>query len=109
MPMTNIFEDTLCSITHKDGTLVVASIGVQLDQASLQEASMLNAQAPYDVFDAYILQNVDVQRGDILTDISGAIDPDTGQAPRYVVMGKPKVWPDNHVEFRALRDVGDMQ
>lgn len=86
-------------------TTINQEVAVQVDNMSVQEATGLGGAEPYDSFWIYTLYGpIDVQRGDLFTDLKN-LDPKTGVNAIYRVFGNPETF-DDHSEIAAEKVVG---
>ena len=84
--------------------MLVTNQPVQIDNAS--EVLSETYGHPSDLFHVYIeYTTVIFVRGDLVTDLFN-LDPLTGQAVKYRVVGRPKSYPDGHVEMLAYQFTG---
>ena len=105
--------DTVPFTVQRNNTTLYTELEVQLDGFSLQEASMLNQQGPFDAFDAYIVDMNPLPtliRGDIFIDERNpeGLDP-SGRPYRYTLLGRPILYNDSgdlHSEMRLICYIG---
>ena len=80
------------------GSVVIASLYLQLDNMSQVEAAYYGGAAPYFRYSGYALQNYSILQGDLLTDLNN-IDPKTSAHTLYRVINDPEPFGDEHLEI----------
>ena len=99
---------TTVRLERPEGTVLLRSIAVQIEQASELARHELEGARPFDLVALYTTQgvpSVPIQRRDLLIDEVN-LDPETGQPARYRVAGAVETFENDHQELLAERVVG---
>jgi len=99
---------TTVRIERPEGTVMLRGVGSQIEETGEIERSDLQGVRPFDLAWVYTTQGVPaipIQRRDVLFDEIN-LDPETGQAAKYRVVGPVETFLNDHQEALCERVVG---